>query len=111
MSGSLKIQAKRCIAAAALVAGMISFVAPATAIDPRLCTQHGDLVNQLGKKYGESVSASGFDGVGNFVQVFSSKAGSWTIAISTPGGQTCVISAGNDWQREENEPAKPEVAS
>ncbi|WP_323796967.1 hypothetical protein [Nisaea sp.] len=111
MSGSLKSQAKRCIGAAALVAGIVSFVAPASALDPRLCTQHGDLVNQLGKKYGEAVSASGFDGAGNFVQVFSSKTGSWTIAVSTPGGQTCVISAGNDWQKEESEPPKPEVAS
>ncbi|WP_051285262.1 hypothetical protein [Nisaea denitrificans] len=111
MSGSLKSQAKGCIGAAALVAGIVSFVAPASALDPRLCTQHGDLVNQLGKKYGEAVSASGFDGAGNFVQVFSSKTGSWTIAVSTPGGQTCVISAGNDWQKEESEPPKPEVAS
>ncbi|WP_339853358.1 hypothetical protein [uncultured Nisaea sp.] len=111
MSVSLKNYAKRSIGAAAIVAGIVSFVAPASAIDPRLCTQHGDLVNQLGKKYGEAVSASGFDGAGNFVQIFSSKTGSWTIAISTPGGQTCVISAGNDWQKEENEPARPEVAS
>lgn len=111
MSGSLKSQVKRCIGAAAIVAGSVSFVAPASAVDPRLCTQHGDLVNQLGKKYGETVSASGFDGAGNFVQVFSSKTGSWTIAVSTPGGQTCVISAGNDWQKEESEPPKPEVAS
>lgn len=111
MSGSLKILAKRYIGGAALVAGIVSFVAPASAMDPRLCTQHGDLVDQLGKKYGEAVSASGFDGAGNFVQVFSSKTGSWTIAISTPDGQTCVISAGNDWQKEESEPPKPEVAS
>ena len=111
MSGRLKNYAKRCVGAAALVAGVVSFAAQASALDPRLCTQHGDLVNQLGKKYGESVTASGFDGAGNFVQVFSSKTGSWTIAISTPGGQTCVISAGNDWQKEENEPLKPEVAS
>ncbi len=111
MSGSVKIQAKRCFGAAAIIAGAVSFVAPASAMDPRLCTQHGDLVNQLGKKYGEAVSASGFDGAGNFVQVFSSKTGSWTIAISTPGGETCVISAGNNWQKEENQPVKPEVAS
>lgn len=111
MSESLKSQAKRCIGGAAIAAGIVSFVAPASAVDPRLCTQHGDLVKQLGKKYGEAVSASGFDGAGNFVQVFSSESGSWTIAISTPGGQTCVISAGNDWQKEENKPARPEVAS
>ncbi|MEQ8332449.1 hypothetical protein [Nisaea sp.] len=111
MHGSLKIQAGRYFSAATIVAALVSFAAPADAVDPRLCTQHADLVKQLGKKYGESVSASGFDGAGNFVQVFSSKTGSWTIAISTPGGQTCVISAGNDWQKEENEVPKPEVAS
>lgn len=111
MSGNFESPASCCIGAAAIFAGIVSFAAPASAIDPRLCTQHGDLVSQLGTKYGESVSASGFDGAGNFVQVFSSKTGSWTIAISTPGGQTCVISAGSDWQKEENEPPKPEVAS
>ena len=64
MSGRLKNYAKRCVGAAALVAGVVSFAAQARALDPRLCTQHGDLVNQLGKKYGESVTASGFDGAG-----------------------------------------------
>jgi len=82
----LKIQAKRCIGSAALVAEIVAFVVPASAVDPRLCTQRADLVNQLGKKYREAFSASGFDGAGNFVQVISSKTGSWTIAISTPGG-------------------------
>lgn len=98
-------------ALALAVAGLVYVVSPAGAVQPQLCTKHSELVAQLGEKYGETVSASGFDGAGNFIEVFSSKSGTWTIAISVPGGMTCVISAGEDWQEEKTPRLGAEVAS
>lgn len=73
---------------------------PANAAQPPVCTQHAALVEQLAKKYGETVTASGFDGAGNYIEVFSSEKGTWTIAISIPGGPTCVIAAGDNWEQD-----------
>lgn len=109
--GKMKHLIKHCVAFAALVTVGSFFPASSQATQPQLCTQHGELVAQLDEKYGEKVTASGFDGAGNFVQVFSSKKGTWTIAISVPGGLTCVIAAGDDWQEEKKPLPKAEVAS
>lgn len=85
--------------------------APAETIPPQLCTTHENLVDQLSRKYGEKVSASGFDAAGNFLQIFSSEKGSWTIAISIPGGDTCVIAAGDHWEQDRLVAGLPEVDS
>ncbi|MBO6562141.1 MAG: hypothetical protein JJ959_16470 [Nisaea sp.] len=111
MIGKLKHLTRTAAAIAAFVTGMAFIPASSQATQPQLCTQHGELVAQLDGKYGEKVTASGFDGAGNFVQVFSSKNGTWTIAISVPGGLTCVIAAGDDWQEEKKPLPKAEVAS
>jgi hypothetical protein len=111
MIGKLKHLTGTAAAIAAFVTGMAFIPASSQATQPQLCTQHGELVAQLDEKYGEKVTASGFDGAGNFVQVFSSKNGTWTIAISVPGGLTCVIAAGDDWQEEKKSLPKAEVAS
>ncbi|WP_420403150.1 hypothetical protein [Nisaea sp.] len=102
---------RHCARLAVVAAGLLVSATSAEAMQPQLCTKHGDLVAQLGEKYGETVSAFGFDGGGNLVQVFSSENGTWTIAISIPGGPTCVIAAGEDWQQEKTPLPKAEVAS
>ncbi|UUX51988.1 hypothetical protein NUH88_09840 [Nisaea acidiphila] len=111
MIGSKKLLSKPCAGIAVAAAGLLFAAAPVQALEPQLCAQHSKLVAQLGEKYGETVSASGFDGAGNFVEVFSSKNGTWTIAISVPGGMTCVIAAGEDWQEEKAPRLGAEVAS
>lgn len=89
----------------------LCFPSIAEAVGQRICTPHAEIVDQLGKKYGETVSASGFDGAGNFVEIFSSDEGSWTIVVSIPGGPTCVIAAGTDWQEQDTPLPKADVPS
>lgn len=69
----------------------------------RVCMpQAGILVDQLGKQYGEVLTAAGVDAAGNLVQVYSSDdKGTWTIAITVPGGPTCIVSSGEGWVREQ----------
>ena len=34
----------------------------------------------------------------SLVEVFTSKAGSWTILVTQPKGATCIIGAGQSWE-------------
>lgn len=76
-------------------------VGNAVAQNSPVCTPHDRLVEHLGKSFGESMTAAGVDGRGNLIQVFSSAEGSWTIAITVPGGPTCIMAAGEGWIREQ----------
>ncbi len=97
------------IARTATIAGLLALVltahgtTPASAQSTKLCMPRADLLmDQLGKQYGEVLTAAGVDANGNFVQVYSSDdKGTWTIAVTIPGGPTCVISAGEGWVREQ----------
>lgn len=69
---------------------------PAQAVG--LCGKRGDFVKALTDKYQESGKALGITGQVNLVEVFASKAGTWTILVTTPEGRTCIIAAGNSWE-------------
>lgn len=71
------------------------------------------LVDRLDRQYGEALTAAGRDANGNLLQVYSSpEKGTWTIAVSVPGGPTCVVTSGDGWTPDmEVEVAKPGVNS
>ncbi len=71
------------------------------------CQDRNGMVAALAAKYGESLRGSflgsprsGFPG-----QVFevwaSDGGGSWTVIVTSPGGVSCVLGWGNDWQEHE----------
>lgn len=92
------------LAALALLASCQPALAQARVCLPQAQT----LVDQLANEYGEVLTAAGVDANGNLVQVYSSDAkGTWTIAVTVPGGPTCVVSSGEGWTRETPEPVKP----
>ncbi|MEQ8394965.1 hypothetical protein [Thalassobaculum sp.] len=97
------------IAALALAAALAS-ATPATAQSARFCAPDADaLVQRLGAQYGEALSAAGVDANGGFVQVYSNgETGTWTIAITIPGGPTCIVSAGEGWTVEAPASAAPQ---
>lgn len=74
---------------------------PALAVDAiaaGMCGYRADLVKELSDKYQESGRAIGIAGQINLVEVFASKAGTWTILLTTPQGITCVMAAGSSWE-------------
>lgn len=80
----------------------------------RVCApQATALVAQLGKEYGEVLTAAVVDANGGFVQVYTNiQTGTWTIAITIPGGPTCIVSAGEGWVHEQTaELQKPGLPS
>ena len=84
-----------------LIAGAIMLTAvifPNDVLPQSICNTHEIVTKHLEEKYKEAEVSSGFDGAGNYVQVFTSKTGTWTMIISKPGGPTCVMSAGTNWQ-------------
>lgn len=85
-----------CIAAALFVA--IASL-PASA-QQRQCTQRPNIVGHLAKKFSETPVAIGLSSNGGIIEVFSSeKSGSWTIIITMPDGNSCLMAAGENWER------------
>jgi hypothetical protein len=64
-----------------------------------LCAVRGDMVKALNYRYGETSEAIGQAGRVAVVEVFSSKAGTWTIIATDPTGMACIIAAGNGWKK------------
>jgi hypothetical protein len=74
----------------------LAYASPAQAAG--VCGNRGDFVKALTDKYQESGKALGIAGQVNLVEVFASKAGTWTILVTTPEGKSCIIAAGSSWQ-------------
>lgn len=52
----------------------------------------------LAGKYDEVPSAIGIASGGGLVEVLTSDSGSWTIIVTSPHGQSCVVAAGEAWK-------------
>ncbi len=73
-------------------------VSPVLAATPR-CGAHNDIVKALEKKYGETVRGVGFVADKGLMQVLvSPEKGTWTIIMTNPKGQSCLIAAGKGWE-------------
>jgi hypothetical protein len=68
------------------------------------CADHAQVVERLAERYGETRQSIGLDSDNAMVEVFASMdTGSWTIAVTKPGGLTCLVAAGQAYQHV-NEP-------
>ena len=57
------------------------------------------LKNGLAEKYHEEPTAAGITMQGQMLVVFTSPEGAtFTVAVTSPDGKTCVVSAGANWQ-------------
>ena len=75
---------------------MMVFAAPSMA--QAVCGKHADIVERLRNGYEEQQSSAGTAANGSLVEVFASKNGNWTILFTRPGGMTCLVAAGENWQ-------------
>ena len=63
------------------------------------CYNAGDLAKLLNKKYGEQPVSIGLQSNGNLLQVYYSKTNNtWTMVTTTPGGPSCVVASGSNWE-------------
>lgn len=82
---------------AAVFAG--SWTLPATAEAPGLaCARRDDMVKALASKYDERPRAIGLANARAMIEIFTSRAGTFTILLTRPDGASCIISAGENWE-------------
>ncbi len=62
------------------------------------CGPRTDIIKMLTDKYSEQPRAMAIAGQTSLIEVFTSKAGSWTILVTQPKGATCIIGAGQSWE-------------
>jgi len=74
--------------------------APALAqTSPRNCGPHAAVVERLADGYGESRQSIALGANNTVVETFASlETGTWTIVVTTPGGPTCLVAAGQAFQ-------------
>ncbi len=63
------------------------------------CNQRNDVLGHLAQKYQELPIAVGVTNRGGLVEVLSTGDGkTWTIIISSPDGEACMVAAGKGWR-------------
>jgi hypothetical protein len=63
-----------------------------------MCGSRSDFVKALTDKFKEQGKALAIAGQSNLLEIYTSKAGTWTILMTSPTGKTCIIAAGNSWE-------------
>lgn len=80
--------------------GILASISPANAQQTPLCTERAAVVSQLSTEYSERPVAMGIANNGGVLEILSSGAGqSWTIILTMPNGVTCMVAAGESWER------------
>lgn len=63
------------------------------------CTKRTEVIDHLSKQYKEAPVAIGLSSNGGVVEILSSvKTNSWTMIITMPDGNTCLMAAGENWE-------------
>jgi len=82
-----------------VLAASAAFFMPAPAQGAPSCASHDEALALLRNKYQERRVAVGVTSAGGLVEVLSSKdGGTWTILVTAPNGQSCIVSAGEGWR-------------
>ena len=76
-----------------LAAGTVTAGLPAPA-----AAQMVEIVNALQSGHQEQKTAGGLSGSGGLVELFTGDSGTWTLLLTLPGGPTCLLGAGEDWE-------------
>ena len=84
------------IAAAMLVSTML-VSQPAAA--QSACGERANILQNLERVHSETPRALGLSADGKLLKILVSPTGSWTILVSYPGRLTCLVAAGEDWER------------
>ncbi len=71
----------------------------ASVAQSRNCGDRDTIVNRLSERYGESRSGGGLTHTNGMLEIYTSEeTGTWTILITLPSGQSCLVAAGEFWE-------------
>ena len=63
------------------------------------CAPREIVVERLKSGYGESPAGLGIQSSGQLIEIWAAPGtGTWTVLMSRPDGNTCVVASGTDWQ-------------
>ena len=63
------------------------------------CSDHEDMERMLAENWGESRQSIALDAADSMVELFASpETGTWTLTVTQPGGQTCMIASGHAFE-------------
>lgn len=74
-----------------------------------LCDDRADIVATLEHAYGERKVAVALSGSGGLVELYTAVDGSWTLLYTVPDGPTCLLAAGEAWERWAPAPVTPDT--
>lgn len=61
----------------------------------QVCGARKDIIEGLGREYGETVRYEGINTEGNYLELLrSDKEGTFTLIATRPGGLTCIVDSG-----------------
>jgi hypothetical protein len=83
------------------IAAIITLAAslPLMAQTPPPCAPRAVVLAKLAEAYGETRQAVGLAANGTVLEVFANAGeGSWTITVTTPQGQTCLVATGQGYE-------------
>ena len=65
----------------------------------RNCAERARVLERLASTYGESRQSIGLGANNAVIEVFASvETGTWTITVTTPAGQTCLVASGQAFE-------------
>lgn len=80
-----------------ILSGCVS--GPAHAQASQNCGLRNDVIIRLADGYGETRQSIGIGADNSVVEVFASlETGTWTIAVTAAGGQTCLVASGQAFE-------------
>ena len=84
---------------AALLLMLGAWIGTTPAAAQTVCMNRAEVLKQLSSKYAETPIALGLEKRGDVVEIFSSGDGAtWTLVLTRPNGETCLVAAGEAWQ-------------
>ena len=97
--GLARPAAVKVLAATAVSLGLLLQTAGPVKAQP-VCMSRDVLREELHKQFAEAPTAGAIANNGAFVQLFANRdRSSWTLVMTRPGGTSCVLVAGEDWNQ------------
>jgi len=99
-----------CLVGASVMALTLTVGTAGEASAQPICAPHADMAQHLDKRYSELPTAIGIASNGRLIEVFTSADGAtWTIVMTTPDGQSCVVADGQSWDSRQQIALGPQV--
>lgn len=81
-----------------MVTAALALALPAQA-QSQNCAEHAAVTALLADRYGESRQSIGLGANNTVVEIYASlDTGTWTITVTQPGGPTCLVASGREFE-------------